>query len=166
VELKDLQDFLGQSPAVRLLRANHGALILHFLHREFKEEQRSLVPDEQLVADLAEDQTWLVDSGQADTLNGEPCDYLNQWCKSEVRYLQRFYQSGSDEPVYQLTSPAETALRFVREALASDWPVRGRAKPHDSDRGSSPRAVGLCVRKTRNRQIENLEAGESPDRSP
>lgn len=158
MELKDLQDFLGQSPAVRLLRANHGALILHFLHREFKAEQRSLVPHEQLVADLAEYQSWLADSGLPDAaLNGEPCDYLNQWCKSEIRYLQRFYQSGSDEPVYQLTSPAETALRFVREALASDGQFVG-AHSRMTLIVETLREVSVFAQENPDRQIENLEA--------
>ncbi|MEQ1843551.1 MAG: DUF3375 family protein, partial [Verrucomicrobiales bacterium] len=82
MDLKDLQQFLGQSPTVRLLRANHGALILHFLHREFKERQRILIPHEQLVAELAEYQAWLQECPLPDAaLNGEPSDYLTQWCK-------------------------------------------------------------------------------------
>ncbi len=157
MELKDLQDFLGQSPAVRLLRANHGALILHFLYREFKEEQRTLVAHEQLVADLAEYQSWLQESGQADAaLNGEPSDYLNQWCKSDIRYLQRFYQSGSDEPVYQLTSPAETALRFVREALASEGQFVG-AQSRMNLIVETLRELSIFAQDNPDRQIETLE---------
>jgi hypothetical protein len=158
VELKDLQDFLGQSPAVRLLRANHGAVILHFLFREFKEHQRSLVSHEQLVADLSEYQSWLLDSGSTETaLHGEPSEYLNQWCKSDVRYLQRFYQSGSDEPVYQLTSPAETALRFVREALASDGQFVG-AQSRMTLIVETLRELTIFAQENPDRQIETLEA--------
>jgi hypothetical protein len=158
VELKDLQDFLGQSPAVRLLRANHGAVILHFLFREFKEHQRSLVSHEQLVADLAEYQAWLLESGSTESsLNGEPSEYLNQWCKSEVRYLQRFYQSGSDEPVYQLTSPAETALRFVRESLANDGQFVG-AQSRMTLIVETLRELSIFAQENPDRQIETLEA--------
>jgi len=157
VELKDLQEFLGKSPAVRLLRANHGALILHFLHREFKESQRSLIAQDQILADLAEYQSWLAESGQADSsLLGEPSEYLNQWCKGDVRFLQRFYQSGSEEPVYQLTSPAETALRFVREALASEGQFVG-AQSRMTLIVETLREISVFAQDNPDRQIEALE---------
>ncbi len=158
VELKDLRHFLGESPTMRLLRANHGPMILHFLHRQFKDRQRILIPHEQLLAELAEYQAGLAESGLPDVaLNGEPADYLTQWCKGEVRYLQRFYQSGSDEPVYQLTSHTEAALRFVRESLESEGQFVG-AHSRIMLIVETLRELAVFARDDSTRQIEALEA--------
>jgi hypothetical protein len=158
VELKDLQLFLGESPTVRLLRAHHGPLILHFLHRQFKERRRILIPHEQLLAELAEYQAWLDTTGLPDaSLAGEPGEYLNQWCKGEARYLQRFYQSASDEPVYQLTAHTEAALRFVREALEREGQFIG-AHSRILLIVETLRELAVFAREQPDQQIEALEA--------
>ncbi len=119
MELDDLQDFLAQSPTARLLRAQNGAFILHFLFLQFKKEQRITIPQDQLLADLTDYQA-TVREKHPDALGEEPLDYLNAWCKPDTRYLQRFFQGSSEEPVYQLTAHTEAALRFARESVARD----------------------------------------------
>ncbi len=115
MELDDLQVFLTQSPTTRLLRAQNGSFILHFLYQEFKREQRITIPQDQLIADLTDYQ-----EQHPDALNEAPLDYLNAWCKPETRYLQRYFQGSSEEPVYQLTAHTEAAMRFARESVKRD----------------------------------------------
>lgn len=116
MELNELRDFLAHSPALRLFRAQNGAVILAFFFRVFKQETRITVPQDQLLAELADFQE-LVANSDPGTLPGSPLDYLNTWCKADVRFLHRFFQGGSDEPVYQLTAATEFALRFVQDML-------------------------------------------------
>ncbi len=119
MELDELQLFLGQSPTTRLLRAQNGAFILHFLYLEFKKELRITIAQDQLLADLTEYQA-MVRETHPDALGEEALDYLNAWCKPDTRFLQRFFQGSSDEPVYQLTAHTEAAMRFARESVARD----------------------------------------------
>ena len=119
MELNELRDFLSQSPALRLFRAQNGAMILAFFFRVFKQESRITIPQEQLLAELADFQEMIAESDPG-LLSNPPQDYLNTWCKAEVRFLHRFFQGGSDEPVYQLTAATEAALRFVQETLERD----------------------------------------------
>lgn len=114
MELNELRNFLAQSPALRLFRAHNGAVILAFFFRVFKQEPRITIPQEQLLAELADFQEWIA-ADDPGTLPGTPQDYLNTWCKAEVHFLHRFFQGGSDEPVYQLTAATESALRFVQD---------------------------------------------------
>lgn len=116
MELNQLRDFLAHSPAVRLLRAQNGAVILAFFFRVFKQETRITIPEEQLLAELAgfQEEVSAADPG---VLPLSPQEYLNSWCKADARFLHRFFQGGSDEPVYQLTAATESALRFVQESL-------------------------------------------------
>jgi len=116
VELNDLQAFLSQSPTAKLLRAHNGALILQFLYTTFKQSQRITIPHDELVADLTQFREDIRKT-TPDTMPDQATVYLNAWCHDDTRYLQRFFQGGSDEPVYQLTSHTEAALRFAREAL-------------------------------------------------
>lgn len=116
MELHDLQAFLTQSPTAKLLRAQSGALILQFLHRAFKQSQRITIPHDELVADLNQFREELQQE-HPEALHDSATHYLNTWCHDDNRFLQRFFQGGSDEPVYQLTAHTESALRFVRESL-------------------------------------------------
>jgi len=124
VELNVLQEFLTHSPTARLLRAHNGATILAFFHRVFKKEGKITVAHDQILAELADFQENLLEE-YPDSLTNPPQDYLNTWCKSEVRYLHRFFQGGSDEPVYQLTASSEAALRFVEDSLERSGHVVG-----------------------------------------
>lgn len=116
MELNELRDFLFHSSALRLFRAQNGAVILAFFFRVFKQESKITIPQEQLLAELADFQE-AVSLDDPGTLPLSPQEYLNSWCKAEVRFLHRFFQGGSDEPVYQLTSSTEAALRFVQKAI-------------------------------------------------
>ncbi len=140
---------------MRLLRAGNGGYILHFLHNEFKREQQIAVGHEQLQADLAEFQEAIrVEDPEA--LPGEAGDYLNAWCKSEVRFLQRYFPGGSDEPVYQLTSHTEAALRFVRETLPSEGQAIG-AESRMQTIVESLRELSVFGRDDVDGQVELLE---------
>jgi hypothetical protein len=116
VELNELRDFLSHSPALRLFRAQNGAMILAFFFRVFKHESRITIPQDQLLAELADFQESIAEI-EPGMLPNSPQEYLNSWCKADVRFLHRFFQGGSDEPVYQLTAATEAALRFVQETL-------------------------------------------------
>jgi Protein of unknown function (DUF3375) len=100
-------------PAWRLLRAEHGALVVCFLHRVFVvSNARSIA-----VADLAEsleDDLYLLRTGSAEvTFRKTATDYLNEWASPERGWLRKFYRTGSDEPHFDLTPAAEKAIAWI-----------------------------------------------------
>src|ERR1700689_716081 len=96
-------------PAVRLLRSPNGALTLTFLHRAFKEHQTISVPESQLQARLEN----FLDEARAQrpgSYSQTAPDYLSAWGGNEHLLLKNFSTDDADEPVFELTAPAERAM--------------------------------------------------------
>jgi hypothetical protein len=43
----------------------------------------------------------------------EALEYINDWADNEKRWLRKFYQTGSDEPHYDLTPATEKAIGWL-----------------------------------------------------
>ena len=101
-------------PAVRLLRSPNGALTLTFLHRAFKEHQAISVPESHLRARL---ENFLDEAREQrpGAYTQTAADYLAAWCGNEHVLLKKFYSDEADEPVFELTTPAERAMRWLED---------------------------------------------------
>ncbi|MCA9193371.1 MAG: DUF3375 family protein [Planctomycetales bacterium] len=165
-----LSSFFDLSPAVRLLRAAHAALIIDFLHLTFKSGGHTSLGQRELRIRL---RTFLEDIHQNDPemMNASPERYLHDWV--EAGWLQRFLESFKSEPQYQLSRHAEDAIRFAESSLRK---MRGMVGTEsrlllimntldDVVRGASAdREQRLAFLRTQqetlNREIADIESGE------
>jgi hypothetical protein len=105
---------LQHSPGVRLLKAEHSALIISFLHRQFKREQRIAVP----LAELAERLANTLEALNEQTPGRYPRpaqSYLTEWADEQHRYIRITTPANSDTPLVELTADAERAIGWMEE---------------------------------------------------
>ena len=112
---ESLRTFFEASPTARLLRSDLAPLVLDFLNQTFKAGDTISIGQGDLRTRLTSYQEELHES-EPEMMIGPPERYLAQW--SDAGWLQRFLESSSMEPQYQLTRYAEEAIRFVDAALA------------------------------------------------
>ena len=113
---EELKRVMSLSTSIKLLRAKSAPIILSFLQREFKDNNRIAISGYELTNNLAEYLETLEDK---DLLDIEISDslsmarhYLTQWCNEDNRYLTR-YPDENGEPLHELTSQTEKALQWV-----------------------------------------------------
>lgn len=101
---------LEHAASVRLLKADHAAFIVSFLHQQFKRAQRVSVPLSELIEQL---------EGYLESLNErEPGrygrtaqEYITQWADQQ----HRFIRIVADGPSVELTSDAERAIGWLED---------------------------------------------------
>ncbi len=105
---------LQQAPGVRLLKADHAALIISFLHRQFKREQRVAVP----LPELAERLAATLEALNEQEPGGYPRpahSYLTEWADERHRFIRITTPASSDTPLVELTADAERAIGWLEE---------------------------------------------------
>ena len=105
-----IRTFFDASPTARLLRSDNAPLILDFFHRVFKSGELLSIAQSELRIRLSGYQEEIHET-EPNLLVGPPERYLAQW--SDAGWLQRFLESASIEPQFQLTRFAEEAIQFV-----------------------------------------------------
>ncbi len=110
------------SPAWRLLRADHAPLVLSFLHQVFVEQNVRSIPAAELTGRL-DDELYALnerDGEPRNELGNEPRRfpkparaYLDDWAAPEVGWLRKYYPEGSDEAHLDATPAVEKALAWV-----------------------------------------------------
>lgn len=116
----ELYSTLRQSAAVKLLQSQNAPLILSFLVAQFKLKQRVTIPHTELIEHLTAYLEALQESHPG-LYGGTAVAYLRFWCDDDHRFLRRYYASGRDDPVYELTPDAERAIAWVEELQKSDF---------------------------------------------
>lgn len=105
---------LQHAPGVRLLKADHAALIISFLHRQFKREQRIAIPLAELAERLAN--TLEVLNEQAPGSYPRPAQsYLTEWADEQHHYIRITTPASSDTPLIELTAETERAIGWIEE---------------------------------------------------
>jgi hypothetical protein len=107
---------LKSSAALRLLRSSNAALILSFLHQQFKVDQhvsRTQVELEDRLGDYLE----LLQEIYPDEHPRSPKDYLTEWCEHQL--LRKTFD-GSDDPIMTLTPDAEKAIAWLEDLQNKD----------------------------------------------
>jgi len=103
---------LLEHPAVNLLRAQNSAMLLGFLHRTFKAQHRVTIPESQVQA-LLENYLDELRSVEPESYPMSAGQYLTSWCEEERGFLRKYYGENTEEPIFELTSGAEKALRWL-----------------------------------------------------
>ncbi|MFZ1396190.1 MAG: DUF3375 domain-containing protein [Candidatus Promineifilaceae bacterium] len=114
----DLLSSLQQSAAIKLLQSQNAPLILSFLVDQFKQKQRSTIPHSEMLENLTAYLEALQESHPG-RYSGTAVFYLRVWCDEEHRFLRRYYDTSSDDPVYELTPDSERAIAWVEDLQKS-----------------------------------------------
>jgi hypothetical protein len=104
------------SPAWRLLRADHAPLILSFLHQVFVTENVRSIPAAELAGRLDDELYALNEHGEQNGPKRFPKParaYLDDWAAPEAGWLRKYYPEGTDEPHVDATPAVEKALQWV-----------------------------------------------------
>ena len=108
---------LESSPIFKLFRSRNAALILSFLHKQFKETQRISVAQLELETKLS-DCLELLQEVYPDLYHPRsPKEYLSEWCDDGL--LRKVFDS-SDEPIFTLTPAAEKAIAWLEDLQQKD----------------------------------------------
>ena len=105
---------LQHAPSIRLLKADSAAMIISFLHREFKHEQRIAIP----LTELAEHLTNMLEALNEQVPGSYPRpahSYLTEWADEHHRFIRITTPTNSDVPLVELTADAERAIGWLEE---------------------------------------------------
>ena len=105
---------LQHAPSIRLLKADHAALIVGFLYNQFKYTQRVAVPLAELVERLdgyLENQNEHDAGRYARTAQA----YITEWADQQHQFIRIAVYSDSDEPMVELTADTERAIGWLED---------------------------------------------------
>ncbi len=120
MDYRQIEYELKQSPAVRLLRSQNAALIVSFLHTQFKEQKQAVAIAQVTLQEKLGNYLEFLQLEPAKDPHGEwrsPKEYLKVWCDNE--WLRKTFDTD-DEPVMSLTSAAEKAISWVEDLQQRD----------------------------------------------
>jgi len=102
-------------PAWRLLRSDHAALVVSFLHRAFIEPNVRVMAASDL-AEALEDELYAVNQQAGGKEFPKPAlEYLNDWAATDKGWLRKFYKPGTDEAQFDLTPSTEKAIAWLSQ---------------------------------------------------
>jgi Protein of unknown function (DUF3375) len=114
---ESIRSYFEASPTMKLLRSDLAPWVIDFLHRSFKSDEAISLGQSDLRSRLSVYQEEIHEI-DPELLTMAPEKYLAQW--TEHGWLQRFMESTSNEPQFQLTRYAEAAIRFVDAAISQN----------------------------------------------
>ena len=105
---------LDTNPSLRLLRSANAPLIVSFLYSQFKKKPRITVPQSEMTEAL-EDLLSDLRAVDPDCYPAGARKYLSAWCSDHHAFLRKYYEAGSDDPVYELTPDSERAIQWLED---------------------------------------------------
>lgn len=96
----------------RLLTANNAPFVISFLYREFMEEYKREIPEDELTSHL---ESYMENLEEFDDTKKTPYDYITSWASEEYGYIRRFRPvDKKDDTVYtDLTLKAQKAIEYI-----------------------------------------------------
>lgn len=117
MEYEKVKHELEKSSTLKLIRNRNAALIISFLHKQFKVNQKVSITQADLETRLGDYLDFLQDIDpdsfpmSSEVVKGKsPKDYLKIWCDDQL--LRKTFDD-SDSPVFTLTSAAEKAIDWL-----------------------------------------------------
>ncbi len=111
----DFRQLAERSQELALLGRRHFAKDMGFLHREFKERDRTAILEDNLEAALSRELAARAESDPEEATQVSARDYLKQWCDAGGYLIKKRAASG-DAFAFRLTSASERVIRFVTQA--------------------------------------------------
>lgn len=116
MDYQKIDKLLSESASVKLIRAQNAALILSFLHKEFKTSNRVMIPNAELVHKLC-DHIAATGHQEGDESSDDASDnearakrYLDTW--TEQGFLRKF-PDDTGEHMHELTPETEKVLQWI-----------------------------------------------------
>jgi Protein of unknown function (DUF3375) len=107
---------LENSATIKLLRSRNAALVLSFLHQQFKVTQSVSITQIELETKLGDFLEYLQNDDR-ENYPRSPKEYLSDWC--DDRLLRKTFNS-SDEALFTLTPAAEKAIAWIEDLQQRD----------------------------------------------
>ncbi|MEZ5901216.1 MAG: DUF3375 domain-containing protein [Hyphomicrobiaceae bacterium] len=114
MDYRQLQSLRETHPAWRLMTAGNAAMIASFLQRAFVAPNVRTMNESVLAAKLEDFLFHLRRSEGEDAFPRDATSYLEDWASDRCGWLRRYYASGTDEPLYDLTPATELALGWLQ----------------------------------------------------
>ncbi|MGB0388991.1 MAG: DUF3375 domain-containing protein [Ardenticatenaceae bacterium] len=111
---------LKHAPSMKLLRSDNAPLVVSFLYEQFKRSHRVAIPFPELVERL-EDCLEVLHEGRPDLYRRSAQVYLKTWSDNDHQFLRSYYETGSDDPVFELTPDMEKAIGWLQDLNKSDF---------------------------------------------
>src|SRR5258708_6691631 len=108
---------LQHSPGIILLKADHAALIISFLHRQFKREQRVSIPLTEL-AERLEQELESMSEQERKQYPRSALAYLTEWADEQHHFIRITIPGNSDKPHVELTADTERTIGWLEEQYA------------------------------------------------
>lgn len=105
---------LQNAPSIRLLKADNAALIVSFLHQQFKYAQRVSVPLPELVEQLEGTLEYLHEHAPGRYARGAQA-YITEWADEEHRFIRIAVYGHDDIPSVELTSETERTIGWLED---------------------------------------------------
>ena len=113
MDYHSLETLRQQHPAWRLLKADHAALIVSFLHRTYIAPNIRSLPQPELASKL-EDALFHLRRELGQTMFPRASQaYLDDWASDEHGWLRKYYPPEGDEPHYDITPATEKAIGWL-----------------------------------------------------
>ena len=113
---------LQHAPGIKLIKAENAALIITFLHRQFKQEQRVSIPLGELaerLEDFLEERNEHEPRRFARTAQA----YINEWADEHHRYIRIIAPTPgrNERPLVELTADSERTIGWLEEMHAQSF---------------------------------------------
>ena len=129
-QYRELSVFLQQSPAVKLLRSNHAAMVIGFLYKMFRGSAQPTIPLEELTHKLSD---YLATIGFMDEAEAQMPNYLAQdhfdraaiyikrWAEDENRYIYINIDDKTHEPYASLSRYSEKVFQVLEQLREKEF---------------------------------------------
>ncbi|MBE3561016.1 MAG: DUF3375 domain-containing protein [Ktedonobacteraceae bacterium] len=111
---EQLERDLQQSPSIRLLKADNAALIIGFLHQQFKYTQRTSIPLTEVTEQL-EGYLGFLNERAPGRYPRSAQAYLNEWTDDQHCFVRIIPYGSSDGAMVELTAAAERAIGWLED---------------------------------------------------
>ncbi|MCU0442333.1 MAG: DUF3375 domain-containing protein [Bacteroidia bacterium] len=105
-------NLLKGNTTVKLITADNAPLIISFIYKAFKKDNRNTLPENEIIA-LLDDHLYQINHPEK-LYPKQAKSYLTDWTQDGTGFLRKYYDTG-DVPLYELTPATETALKWIEE---------------------------------------------------
>lgn len=102
------------APSIKLLKADHAALIISFLYRQFKSAQRLSLPLPELVEQL-EGYLEYMNEREPGRYARTAQTYITEWADEKHQFIRISAYGGGDAPLVELTADTERTISWLEE---------------------------------------------------
>jgi flagellar motility protein MotE (MotC chaperone) len=113
MDYETLDSLRQNNPAWKLLKADHAALIVSFLHRTYIKPNVRTLNESELASRLEDTLFHLRRELGPDAFPRGATAYLDDWASDKHGWLRKYYAPDSDEPSFDITPATEQVIDWI-----------------------------------------------------